>query len=228
MKDFTHKNIHLSASILAAEASRFDRDVKEVVCAGVDSLHIDIMDGRFVPCTSFPTDIVGKIRGYTDLDLHVHLMVKNPSEYLESLTNQGANLVSFHVESLGDVSLVIERIKALRMKVGLAINPETDAKSVKNYLPRLDQVLIMGVRPGFGGQAFIPTTLDKIAAIRDMLPEDGANIAVDGGVSPMTAGDIVAKGADVLIAGTALFSTEDKIGAVEKLLNAAKGTQTKC
>jgi ribulose-phosphate 3-epimerase len=228
MKDFTH-NISLSASILAADVSRFDRDVKEVICAGVNSLHIDIMDGRFVPCTRFTTDIVGKIRGYTALDLHAHLMVENPLEYLEALASQDANLVSFHAEAVSDASLVIERVKALGMKVGLAISPETSAESIKEYLPYLDQVLVMGVQPGFGGQAFIPATLDKIEAVRDMLPTEGrVDIVVDGGVSFLTAEYIVTKGANVLVAGTAIFSTEDKAGAVKKLLSSARGVQIKC
>ncbi|MDR1475653.1 MAG: ribulose-phosphate 3-epimerase [Holosporales bacterium] len=225
MKGYIYKNVALSASILAAETSRFDQDILEAISAGIDSLHIDVMDGCFVSCTSFSPDIVTKIRQIASLDLHVHLMVEDPRQYASVLAKNGANLVSFHIEAMVDPSEMIQHIKALGMKAGLAINPETSINAVKAYLPLVDQLLIMGVRPGFGGQSFISKMLDKISAARDMAKKYEIDVAVDGGVSPSTAKEIAAKGANVLIAGTAIFAAKDKAASIRELLSAARGME---
>ncbi len=213
------KNIPtLSASILAADITKLSEEVNAAVEAGVFNFHIDIMDGHFVPNISFGSDIVKALKRCSDkpLELQTHLMVTNPKEHIERLIDNGADLIAVHIESENvDINLM-KHIKSSGLKTGLAINPETDENLVEQFLPFLDQVLVMGVNPGFGGQAFIPHTLNKILNINNMVKNNKISIAVDGGVSKENVHDIISRGGNVLVAGTAIFKKNIPISQAVK------------
>lgn len=202
--------IKIAASILAADFTRLGQQVTDADAGGADYLHVDIMDGHFVPNISFGPLIVAAIRPLTRLPLDVHLMIEKPERYLAAFARAGADIITVHVETCPHLHRTIEEIKGLGVKAGVTLNPATPLSSLTEILPFVDQVLIMSVNPGFGGQSYIPTSSNKLSRLRTMLAEIGspADIEVDGGVNPDTIREIVQAGANVLVAGSAIFNSK--------------------
>ena len=197
----------LSPSILAADFSRLGEQIKEVEHAGAKYLHIDVMDGVFVPDISFGMPVISSIRKCSDIVFDVHLMIDRPERYIKEFADCGANLINFHLEATKDVVGAIQRIRFLGRKVGITISPQTPAKAVEPYLKLVDMVLVMTVKPGFGGQKLIPECLDKVREVRAMVLEKGlrTDIEVDGGIRVDNVNQALEAGANVIVAGSAVF-----------------------
>ncbi|MCI9188895.1 MAG: ribulose-phosphate 3-epimerase [Lachnospiraceae bacterium] len=197
----------LSPSILAADFSRLGEQIKEVEHAGAKYLHIDVMDGVFVPDISFGMPVISSIRKCTDIVFDVHLMIDRPERYIKEFADCGANLINFHLEATEDAVGAIQRIRFLGRRVGITISPETPAKAVEPYLKLVDMVLVMTVKPGFGGQKLIPECLDKVREVRAMVLEKGlrTDIEVDGGIRVDNVELALEAGANVIVAGSAVF-----------------------
>lgn len=200
----------LSPSILAADFSRLGEQIKEVERAGAKYLHIDVMDGVFVPDISFGMPVILSIRKCTDIVFDVHLMIDKPERYIKEFADCGANLINFHLEATDNVTGTIQKIRFLGKKVGITISPETPARAVEPYLKLVDMVLVMTVKPGFGGQALIPECLDKVREIRAMVTEKGlrTDIEVDGGIRVENVELALEAGANVIVAGSAVFQNK--------------------
>ncbi|MDB1135498.1 ribulose-phosphate 3-epimerase [Candidatus Anaplasma sp. TIGMIC] len=201
----------VSASVLAADFSDLRASVLEVDTAGADWLHIDVMDGCFVPSLTMGPVVISGIRKCTNMFLDVHLMVRNPGDHLQSIVDAGADMVTVHTESETHLCRLVQQIKLHGKKVGVSVVPKTHHSALEYIIHDLDVVLVMSVDPGFGGQAFLDSQLKKIEQIRKMIDQNSLNtmIAVDGGVSSANAKAIVDAGADILVVGTALFSAAD-------------------
>ena len=197
----------LSPSILSADFSRLGEQIKEVETAGAQYLHIDVMDGLFVPSISYGMPVIASIRKCSNIFFDVHLMIERPERYLKEFAESGADLINFHLEATEDAEGVIEKIRALNRKVGITIKPGTPAEAVQPYLDKVDMVLVMTVEPGFGGQKLIPECLDKVAEIRRMVTKKGlrTDIEVDGGINADNVELALRAGANVIVAGSAVF-----------------------
>lgn len=197
----------LSPSILAADFSRLGEQIKAAENAGATYLHIDVMDGVFVPSISFGMPVIASIRNCTELFFDVHLMLQNPQWYIKEFVDSGADLINFHLEAVDDPKTVIGTIRGLGKKVGITIKPSTPASAVKPYLRLVDMVLVMTVEPGFGGQDLIPECLHKVSDIRKMVIEGGlkTDIEVDGGIRIDNVERILEAGANVIVSGSAVF-----------------------
>ncbi|MCC7206568.1 MAG: ribulose-phosphate 3-epimerase [Anaerolineae bacterium] len=199
----------IAPSILSADFTRLGEQVRDIEAAGAELIHVDIMDGHFVPNISFGPMVVEAVRRVTKLPLDTHLMIEQPERYLKAFVDAGATMLTVHVETCPHLHRSLSEIKALGIAAGVALNPHTPFEMIRDVLAAgvVDRVLVMTVNPGFGGQSFLGFTLPKVAQVRRALREAGraAEIAVDGGVDPSTAPHAVAAGADVLVAGNALF-----------------------
>ena len=197
----------IAPSILSADFGRLAEDVRAVEEAGADWIHVDVMDGRFVPNITIGPLIVSAVRRATTLPIDVHLMIVEPERYVEEFHKAGADWISVHVEASPHLHRTVQQIKALGAKAGVVLNPHTSEESIRHVIDDVDLVLVMSVNPGFGGQSFIPAALPKLRAIRAMIAATGRDVAleVDGGVSPATAREVVDAGARVLVAGSAVF-----------------------
>lgn len=197
----------LAPSILAADFTELGKQMKMTEDNGAEYLHFDVMDGMFVPSISFGMPVLKSIKKATDQIMDAHLMVQEPIRYIESFKEAGADYVTVHLEACEDVHATLDKIRACGMKVGLSICPETPAESVREYLPKIDMLLVMSVHPGFGGQKFIPESLDKIRVIRGMITEAGlsVDIEVDGGIYLTNVREVLDAGANIIVAGSAVF-----------------------
>jgi ribulose-phosphate 3-epimerase len=209
--------IKIAPSILSADFSRLGEQVAEAVEGGADYIHLDMMDGHFVPNLTFGTPIIKALRLHTDVVFDVHMMVEHPEQYIAALADAKVDLITVHVEAVTHLHRVVNQIKDEGIMAGVALNPATPVSALQEILPDIDLVLVMSVNPGFGGQSFIESSLDKIRRIRRMIDERGltTELEVDGGIGPDTAEKVVRAGARVLVAGSAVFESPNGIvGAI--------------
>jgi len=218
--------IKIAPSILSADFSRLGEDIQAVDRAGADYIHVDVMDGHFVPNITIGPLVVAALRKVTDKPLDVHLMIENPDLYIEAFAKAGADIITVHQEAVPHLHRTVQLIKSLGKKAGVSLNPATPVETLDVILDELDLVLVMSVNPGFGGQAFIPSALDKISALRQRITQRGlaTEIEVDGGVKIDNIRQAVAAGADVLVAGSAVFSTDDYAATISALRENAVST----
>lgn len=205
--------IKIAPSILSADFVNLEKDITAVGRAGADYIHVDVMDGHFVPNITIGIPVVKSIKGITKLPLDVHLMIDNPESYAEEFAKAGADIITVHLEAMDDAGIarVLKKIRRLGKKSGLSIKPKTPAEAALKYLPLCDLLLVMTVEPGFGGQSFMADMLPKIALLRSEITRLSLNceLEVDGGINPETAGLCTAAGADVLVAGSSVFGAKN-------------------
>ena len=218
--------IKIAPSILSADFSRLGEDIQAVDRAGADYIHVDVMDGHFVPNITIGPLVVDALRKVTDKPLDVHLMIENPDLYINAFAKAGADIITVHQEAVPHLHRTVQLIKSLGKKAGISLNPATPVETLDVILDELDLVLVMSVNPGFGGQSFIPSALDKIRALRQRITERGlaTEIEVDGGVKIDNIRQVVAAGADVLVAGSAVFNTDDYTATISDLRENAVST----
>jgi len=212
--------IKLAPSILAADFSQLKDDVQLVEEGGGHLIHIDVMDGHFVPNITFGPPVIKSIRKHTQLPFDVHLMITNPERYIKEFFNAGANIITVHQEACTHLHRTIQSIKELGIKAGVALNPATDLGTLKYILSDIDRVLIMSVNPGFGGQSFILQCLDKIKELSECIKANGLSveIEVDGGVDLSNAEELIKAGTDILVAGSAIYNTPNPKDSIEEFL----------
>jgi len=217
--------VKIAPSILSADFSLLGREVKDVEQAGADYIHIDVMDGHFVPNITIGPLIVEAIRPVTSLHFDVHLMIENPEQYIQNFTNAGADYISVHAEACKHLHRTIYQIKETGVRAGVVLNPATPVEMIRDVITDVDLVLLMTVNPGFGGQKFIPNVLKKIEQVRRWRDEQNLSfeIEVDGGVNAETAKLCVEAGADVLVAGSYIFNNKNRAEAIETLRQSVSG-----
>jgi ribulose-phosphate 3-epimerase len=217
--------VEISASVLAADFARLGEQVKEASEAGAERIHVDVMDGRFVPVITFGPAIVEAIRRSTKAVVEAHLMIVEPEKHIPDFAKAGADVIHVHQETCPHLHRVVQQIHELGKKACVVLNPATPIATLEEILPEVDEVLIMTVNPGYGGQKFIASTLPKIAKLRQIIDERGlkCDLEVDGGVGPATAGAIAKAGANVFVAGVAVFQAKQGIAAAIQGIKVAAG-----
>ena len=216
------QTVRIAPSILSADFSKLGEEVAAIEAAGADWVHIDVMDGHFVPNLTFGAPVVSCLRKVTKMPFDVHLMVEAPQNYIADFAKAGADILTVHLETAPHLHRVIQAIKEAGLKAAVSLNPSTPLCLLEEILPELDMVLLMSVNPGFGGQAFIPSSLEKVRKLRQMLSEKGltTDIQVDGGVTPDNAAQLIAAGATILVAGSAVYKAPDMANAIHSLRGA--------
>ncbi len=215
----TDRNIVIAPSILSADFSRLGDEIRAVTAAGADWIHVDVMDGHFVPNITIGPMIVQAAKAVSTVPLDVHLMISDPDFYIEAFHKAGADILTVHPEATHHLHRTLTAIGELGMKAGAALNPSTPLNAVEHVLPELDVVMIMTVNPGFGGQAFIRTMIPKIERLREMIDKSGLQVVIeiDGGVGPSNAAELIACGADAFVAGSAVFGRPPYEQAIESI-----------
>lgn len=219
------QNFMIAPSILSADFARLGDEISEVARAGADCIHIDVMDGHFVPNITIGPLVVDAVRKITDLPLDVHLMIENADQYLEDFADAGADWITVHVEACRHLHRTIQRIKELGKKAGAVLNPATPLDTLDYVLEDVDLVMLMTVNPGFGGQSFITSGIEKVRQLKEMIDRKGLSVGIeiDGGVSPETIGPIAKAGANIFVAGSAIFGKDNYAREIKKMKGILQG-----
>ncbi len=213
--------IEIAPSILDADFAKLADEIAQVESAGVNMVHLDVMDGHFVPNITIGPPVIAKLRKCSGLVFDSHLMISEPAKYAERFVEAGADHITFHIEAAERSDKLIDRLHELGVTAGICLNPETEVEAIEKIAPLCDMVLVMTVRPGFGGQKFMPEAAKKVARIREIVGPD-IRIEVDGGIDPQTTPIVVSYGADTLVVGKAIFSKSDRIAAIKAIRQAAR------
>ena len=208
-------------SILSADFARLADEIAEITSAGISMVHLDVMDGHFVPNITLGPPVITKLRKVSELVFDTHLMISEPAKYAEPFVKAGADHITFHIEVADDPLKLIDKLHDLGCSAGICLNPETPVEAIAAVAPHCDMVLVMTVHPGFGGQQFMPAAAEKVARIRDIVGPD-IRIEVDGGIDPQTTPIVVSYGADTLVAGNAIFAQNDRVAAINAIRKACK------
>lgn len=221
MKD----SIRIAPSLLSADFSRLGEEIKAVEAAGADWIHLDVMDGHYVPNITIGPAVVRSLRAVSRIPFDVHLMIENPEQYIEAFSKAGSDIITVHVEASHHLNGTVNLIKKLGCKAGVSLNPATPLSQIEEILPEADLLLIMSVNPGFGGQSFIGSSIGKIARARNLADRCASPplIEVDGGVTPDNVAEVAAAGADVIVAGAAIFGKKDYAAVIKEMRQRAKG-----
>ena len=216
------KKIQISPSILSADFSQLGNEIKRLEEGGADLIHVDVMDGHFVPNLTIGPPVIKALKKNCSIKFDVHLMISPVHKYIEAYSDAGADIITIHPEATDDLSASIKKIKDLRKKVGISLNPETKVDVIKNYLNKIDLVLIMSVNPGFGGQKFMPEVLDKIKELKNIQNEQSIDfdIEIDGGINFENSKTAIAAGANILVSGTTIFKSNN--GDIKKNIDLLK------
>ncbi|MBQ1353758.1 MAG: ribulose-phosphate 3-epimerase [Ruminococcus sp.] len=209
----------IAPSLLSCDFSKMGEEIARMDKAGADWMHLDVMDGHFVPNLTFGAPVIKWVRPFSDKPFDVHLMISDPLRYIDDFADAGADIITFHIESDSDIDKTIDKIKSRGIKAGLVLKPKTPAEAVFPYLDRLDLVLVMTVEPGFGGQSFMADMMPKVEAIKAEINRRGLNVLIeaDGGIGDATIAEVARAGVDVSVAGTAVFKAENPSQAIKRL-----------
>ena len=213
--------IEVAPSILSADFAKLADEIAEIESAGVNMVHLDVMDGNFVPNITIGPPVIVKLRKVSKLAFDTHLMIADPVKYAKAFVDAGANHITFHIEAADELEKLVDQLHELGCTAGVCLNPETPVEALKKIAPLCDMVLVMTVRPGFGAQQFMPEAAKKIVQIREIVGPE-TRVEVDGGIDPQTTPIVVSYGADTLVAGNAIFSKSDRVAAIEAIRAAAK------
>ncbi|MHC4498744.1 MAG: ribulose-phosphate 3-epimerase [Planctomycetota bacterium] len=213
--------LEIAPSILSADFARLADEIAQIEAAGVSIVHLDVMDGHFVPNITIGPPVVAKLRKYSKLVFDGHLMISEPAKYAERFIEAGLNHVTFHIEAAAEPEKLVDRLHELGCTAGICLNPETPVAAIKAVAPLCDMVLVMTVHPGFGAQKYMPEAAKKVVGVREIVGPD-IRVEVDGGIDPKTAPMVVSYGADTIVAGNAIFSKPDRLAAINAIREACK------